>query len=46
MELEGAAGADLLVMGAGITNEPDRVRFSGLTAAMIRSGRAHLLLAR
>lgn len=46
IEFEGAADADLLVMGAGISSEPDRDRFSGLTAAMIRSGRTHLLLAR
>lgn len=45
-EMERATGADLLVMGAGISTEPDAGRFSELTAAMIRSGRTHLLLAR
>lgn len=45
IEFEGVSDADLLVMGAGISSEPDQ-GFSGLTAAMIRSGRTHLLLAR
>lgn len=46
VEIERVADADLLVMGAGIGNEPDAGRFSELTAAMIRSGRTNLFLAR
>jgi nucleotide-binding universal stress UspA family protein len=46
LEIERATDADLLVMGAGTSHRSEPGRFSELTAAMIGSGRAHLLLAR
>lgn len=46
VEFERAVDADLLVMGAGLSHDPAQGRFSALTAAMIRTGQSHLLLAR